>query len=60
MRVESEDMLEVAFEQAMEAKGPFVIDVVIDPSETSPLLARFESLIKQGNSKNHKVSGWEV
>ncbi|MCG8457580.1 MAG: thiamine pyrophosphate-dependent enzyme, partial [Holophagales bacterium] len=60
VRVETEDMLEVAFDQALAAIGPFVIDVSIDPHETSPLLARFESLIKQGNSKNHNVAGWEV
>ena len=38
--------------------GPFVVDVRIDASEPSPLLKRFESLIKQGNSKN--VAGWEA
>jgi acetolactate synthase-1/2/3 large subunit len=58
VRVESEDMLDVAFEEAMKAEGPFVIDVHIDPNETSPLLRRFESLIKQGNAKN--VAGWET
>lgn len=58
VRVESEDMLDVAFEEAMKAEGPFVIDVHIDPNETSPLLSRFESLIKQGNAKN--VAGWET
>lgn len=57
MRVEAEDMLEVAFESAMAAEGPFVLDIQIDPNETSPLLKRFESLIKQGSSKN--VAGWE-
>ncbi len=58
MRVESEDLLDVAFEQAMAAEGPFVLDVHIDPHETSPLLSRFDSLIKQGSSKN--VAGWEA
>ena len=43
--------------EAMAAAGPFVVDVRIDASEPSPLLKRFESLIKQGNSKN--VAGWE-
>lgn len=60
VRVETEDALDAAFDQAMQATGPFVIDVTIDPTETSPLLARFESLIKQGGSKHQKVSGWEV
>jgi ABC-type sulfate transport system substrate-binding protein len=41
----------------MAAAGPFVVDVRIDPHEASPLLKRFESLIRQGNSKN--VAGWE-
>ncbi len=60
VRVESEDLLDAAFDQAMAAEGPFVIDITIDPTEASPLLARFESLIKQGGSKHQKVSGWEV
>ncbi len=58
IRVESEDMLEVALERALAARGPFVVDVLIDPEEASPLLKRFESLIKQGSSKN--VAGWEA
>ncbi len=57
-RVVSEDMLDAALEDALRAKGPFVVDVHIDPNETSPLLKRFESLIQQGNSKN--VAGWET
>jgi acetolactate synthase I/II/III large subunit len=56
--VASEDMLEVALQDALDAEGPFVIDVTIDPHESSPLLKRFESLIKQGSSKN--VAGWEA
>ncbi|MEM1201811.1 MAG: thiamine pyrophosphate-dependent enzyme [Acidobacteriota bacterium] len=56
-RVDTEDLLDVALEDAMRAEGPFVVDVHIDPSEASPLLKRFESLIQQGNSKN--VAGWE-
>lgn len=55
--VETEDQLDAAIDQAMEASGPFVVDIRIDGSESSPLLKRFESLIKQGNSKN--VAGWE-
>ena len=57
VRVETEDMLELAFLEALKAEGPFVIDVRVDASEASPLLKRFESLIQQGNSKN--VAGWE-
>lgn len=55
--VETEDQLEDAIAQAMAAQGPFVVDVRVDSSEPSPLLKRFESLIKQDNSKN--VAGWE-
>ncbi len=58
IRVETEDMVEPALQQALLADGPFVIDVEIDTDEASPLLRRFESLIKQGNSKN--VAGWEA
>ncbi len=58
IRVETEDMVEVALEEALRADLPFVIDVRIDTHEPSPLLRRFESLIKQGNSKN--VAGWET
>ncbi len=56
--VDTEDQLDAALDQAMAAEGPFVVDVRIDSSEASPLLKRFESLIKQGNSKN--VAGWEA
>ncbi len=55
--VDTEDQLEDAMRQAMAAEGPFVVDVRVDTREPSPLLKRFESLIKQGNSKN--VAGWE-
>ncbi len=55
--VEAEHELEKALKAAMEAPGPYVVDVRIDPNEASPLLRRFESLIKQGNSKH--VAGWE-
>lgn len=58
VRVETEDMIDLALEQALEATGPFVVDVRVDPREASPLLRRFESLIRQGNSKN--VAGWEA
>ncbi len=55
--VDTEDQLDAALNRAMAAEGPFVVDVRIDSTEASPLLERFESLIKQGNSKN--VAGWE-
>ncbi len=55
--VKTEDMVELALEEALRAERPFIVDVRIDTHEPSPLLRRFESLIKQGNSKN--VAGWE-
>lgn len=58
VQVDSEEELEDALRAAMAAEGPFVVDIRIDPNEASPLLKRFESLIKQGNSKN--VAGWEA
>ncbi len=57
-RVESEELLEIAFEEAMRSPQPFVLDIHIDIHETSPLLRRFESLIKQGGSKT--VAGWDA
>ena len=56
--VTCEGQLEDALEKAMAAPGPFVVDIRIDVDEPSPLLKRFESLIRQGNSKN--VAGWET
>ncbi len=58
VRVRTEDEVDRALGRALAALGPFVIDVAIDTEESSPLAKRFESLIRQGNSKN--VSGWET
>ena len=58
IRVETEDVLDLALSEALQAPGPFLVDVRVDPGEASPLLRRFESLIRQGNSKN--VAGWEA
>jgi len=55
--VENEADLDDAFRAALETRGPFLLDIRIDPEQASPLLKRFESLINQGNSKN--VAGWE-
>ena len=57
-RIEREEDIDTVFTAALQAEGPFIIDARIDPTEPSPLLKRFESLIKQGNSKN--VAGWET
>ncbi len=58
IHVKTEEEIDEALIAALAAEGPFIIDVHIDPDEASPLLQRFESLIKQGNSKN--VAGWEA
>jgi acetolactate synthase-1/2/3 large subunit len=49
VRVESEDQLEAALAEAMRHDGPFVVDVIVDPSQITPVLQqRIESLEKQG------------
>jgi acetolactate synthase-1/2/3 large subunit len=58
IRVDEESKLDEAFAKALAASGPFVIDVQIDSNEASPLLERFESLIRQGSGPN--VSGWDA
>ena len=58
VQVKREDEIEDAIRRGMEAQGPYVIDVLIDENEASPLLKRFESLISQGSSKN--IAGWEA
>lgn len=46
-RVEREADVVEALEQAMAAKGPFVVDVVIDPTVKAPAGRRFKSLDEQ-------------
>ena len=43
--VETEDQLDEALDQAMNAEGPFVVDVRVDATESSPLLERFDHLL---------------
>ncbi len=59
IQVATEDMVDVALERALAAPGPFVVDVHIDPEQASPLRKRFESLIRQGGSKQSS-GGWET
>lgn len=47
VRVEREADVARALELAMAAKGPFVVDVVIDPTEKAPAGRRFKSLDEQ-------------
>lgn len=48
IRVDRESDLKAALEKAMASIDPFVIDVVIDPTQLAPSMNRIQSLIKQG------------
>jgi len=48
VRVEHEGQVDAALLQALAAKGPFVIDVMIDPAEIAPAIGRNKSLVEQG------------
>lgn len=48
IRVEREADVQVALEKAIAAKGPFVVDVIIDPTQIAPTQSRNLSLILQG------------
>jgi acetolactate synthase I/II/III large subunit len=48
MRIESEHELDAALRQAMSARGPFVVDVVIDPDVAAPVGSRLNNLREQG------------
>lgn len=48
IRVERESDVFAALEKALVSTGPFVIDVLIDPTRSAPLGSRIQSLISQG------------
>jgi acetolactate synthase-1/2/3 large subunit len=48
IRVESETDLQAALEKALVSNVPFVVDVIIDPTQTAPFGNRIQSLIEQG------------
>lgn len=48
VRVEKESELPGALQAALAAPGPFVIDVLIDPTRPAPFGARMQSLMAQG------------
>jgi thiamine pyrophosphate-dependent acetolactate synthase large subunit-like protein len=48
VRVTQESELEAALIQAMQATGPFVVDVRTDPTRPAPSRGRNQSLISQG------------
>lgn len=52
VRIESEEDLDAALRRAMDAKGPFVVDVVIDPDAAAPVGSRLNNLRDQGVSND--------
>ncbi|MGJ5629806.1 ScyA-related TPP-binding enzyme [Nostoc sp. CALU 1950] len=48
IRVERESDVQAALEKAIAANGPFVVDVIIDPTQIPPSESRNQSLILQG------------
>ncbi|MBD1903923.1 ScyA-related TPP-binding enzyme [Funiculus sociatus GB2-A5] len=48
IRVESESNLLAALEKALTSNMPFVVDVIIDPTQIAPFGNRIQSLIEQG------------
>ncbi|ODH00799.1 acetolactate synthase [Nostoc sp. KVJ20] len=48
IRVETEYDIQAALEKAMAATNPFVVDVIIDPTQIAPAHSRNQSLISQG------------
>ncbi|MHC0067052.1 ScyA-related TPP-binding enzyme [Nostoc sp. UIC 10890] len=48
IRVENESDIRTALEKAIASATPFIVDVVIDPTEVVPIEGRIDSLISQG------------
>jgi acetolactate synthase-1/2/3 large subunit len=46
--VQRESELDAALKRALEARGPFVIDVAIDRAEVAPAIGRNQSFVQQG------------
>lgn len=57
VRVRSEFELRDALAQALEADGPFVIDVLTDNSENAPWLRRIQALISQRSESAESAGG---
>jgi acetolactate synthase-1/2/3 large subunit len=59
VRVHRERDLEAALRAGLASRGPFVIDVIIDPSEAAPTTRRNQSLEAQGvNAAPATVEDW--
>lgn len=52
IRVETESEVQAALEKALASPVPFVVDVVIDPTQRAPLGSRIQSLISQGATES--------
>ncbi|BAZ22634.1 thiamine pyrophosphate binding domain-containing protein [Kalymmatonema gypsitolerans NIES-4073] len=48
IRVENESQIRSALEKAIASPVPFIVDVIIDPTEAVPTKGRLDSLISQG------------
>jgi acetolactate synthase-1/2/3 large subunit len=48
IRIQRESDIQAALEKAMAATGPFIVDVVIEPTQIPPSESRNQSLISQG------------
>jgi acetolactate synthase I/II/III large subunit len=48
IRVENESQIRSALEKAIASPVPFIVDVIIDPTEAVPTIGRIDSLISQG------------
>ena len=48
IRVERESEVESALQKARDARGPYVVNVIIDPHEAAPANRRNKSLVEQG------------
>ncbi len=56
-RVTSEAQLEAALGRGRSAQAPYLVDVLIDPAQPSPLVERFSSLVRQGSRGD--MPGWD-
>lgn len=54
MRVERESDVQIALEKAMASSVPFIVDVVIDPTQPAPIGGRVKSLMKQGATQKSR------
>jgi acetolactate synthase-1/2/3 large subunit len=50
IRVEREADIQVALEKAISSTSPFVVDVIIDPTQPAPIETRIQNLISQAEN----------